>query len=478
MDNWFLYYECLKDYKDTYGNSDVPISYWTTKDGVKYNLGQWVNSQRGKYQKGKLSIDKVDLLNKLNFTWSVREKRWLFMYNLAYVYYINNGNVNLSEDYNVIVDGKTYHLGRWVINQRRNYQNTLGLSKCKYNDWCLSPERMALLDAIHIDWQSTNMKLWFLKYEKAYEYYISHGNLIIPSNYRVPLSDGTMFSLYDWLMDNKNKYLYSKDKFNDEQIEALKKIDITKVNYFDYSWGKMYEEAKKYYDIHGNLRVPATYKYTLDNNQEIKLGNWINVQRKRYRGQVINKNGDAITSEQIRLLNEIGMVWHINASFDEMYHYLEVYKSHYGNISIPSKFNTNDGYTYAFDGSIKLGKWLLNQRINTSPLSKNGLKLSLLGIKWPRGKNNNIIRQLSEEYKIDYELNSLVLEHLSILEFLSKINYLKTKNEAICNSKGFLHPIFSMSNYDLELEYKVNLETLINEYFIKESKNTLTYKKR
>ena len=52
MDNWFLYYECLKDYKDTYGNSDVPISYWTTKDGVKYNLGQWVNSQRGKYQKG------------------------------------------------------------------------------------------------------------------------------------------------------------------------------------------------------------------------------------------------------------------------------------------------------------------------------------------------------------------------------------------------------------------------------------------
>ena len=98
-----------------------------------------------------------------------------------------------------------------------------------------------------------------------------------------------------------------------------------------------------------------------------------------------DKNGDAITSEQIRLLNEIGMVWQINASFDEMYHYLEVYKSHYGDISIPSKFNTNDGYTYAFDGSIKLGKWLLNQRINTSPLSKNGLKLSLLGINWPRG---------------------------------------------------------------------------------------------
>lgn len=93
-------------------------------------------------------------------------------------------------------------------------------------------------------------------------------------------------------------------------------------------------------------------------------------------------------------------------------------------------------------------------------------------------KNNNIIRQLSEEYKIDYELNSLVLEHISILEFLSKINYLKTKNEAICNSKGFLHPIFSMSNCDLELEYKINLETLINEYLDLKSKNTLTYKKR
>ena len=35
-----------------------------------------------------------------------------------------------------------------------------------------------------------------------------------------------------------------------------------------------------------------------------------------------------------------------------------------------------------------------------------------------------------------------------------------------------------MSNYDLELEYKINLETLINEYLDLESKKTLTYKKR
>lgn len=477
MDNWLIYYECLKEYYNIYGNSDVPVSYKVLKNGQTLALGQWVSAQRKKYREKILHLDRKVLLDRLDFTPSVRDKKWLFMYNLTWEYYNIHGNIDIPEDYKVTILGKDYMLGRWLLNQKRNYENTFMLSRCKYNRWRLTEERIEFLEKLPIDWRTPSKKIWFLKYAKAYEYYKLHGNLIIPSDYKCTLDDGTEFSLYEWLMDNKKKYLYHKDQLSDKEIDALRKIDITRLNYYDYSWQRMYEEAKKYYKAYGNLKVPATFKYTLSDGQVIKLGNWINTQRKKYKGKIVTKEGDAISPEQINLLNKIGMIWQTNASFDVMYSYLEKYKSHYGNVAVPLDFKTNDGITYDEAGQYNLGKWLLNQRTNTVPLSKNGLKLTSLGVIWAKKANMMMIKPLCEEMHIDYEANKVALEHLSIQEFISKINYLKEVN-GVLSVGGLLHPIFRMSSKDLELEYNITLEYLIKKYFRIDEVANLTLKRK
>ena len=45
----------------------------------------------------------------------------------------------------------------------------------------------------------------------------------------------------------------------------------------------MYKEAAKYYDIHGDLKVPATYSYFDSDGNLVNLGYWINSQRKKYK---------------------------------------------------------------------------------------------------------------------------------------------------------------------------------------------------
>lgn len=76
-------------------------------------------------------------------------------------------------------------------------------------------------------------------------------------------------------------------------------------------WNKMYELAKVYYEKHGNLNIRRDFKtingYEYDENG-LLLGRWINTQRNSYKGTGTGK----LTDYQIKLLNDIGMIWFSN----------------------------------------------------------------------------------------------------------------------------------------------------------------------
>ena len=76
------------------------------------------------------------------------------------------------------------------------------------------------------------------------------------------------------------------------------------------------------------------------------------------------RQNTAPTSEKGQLLAQIGMIWNIRniVSFEEMYEYAKKYYEHYGNLEVPQKFITNNGYEYAENGKIKLGKWIATRR--------------------------------------------------------------------------------------------------------------------
>ena len=61
---WNKMYEQLQEYFNQHQHSNVPTVY---KENLQ--LARWVSRQRHAYKKGKLSQDRIELLNQLNFDW-------------------------------------------------------------------------------------------------------------------------------------------------------------------------------------------------------------------------------------------------------------------------------------------------------------------------------------------------------------------------------------------------------------------------
>lgn len=71
---------------------------------------------------------------------------------------------------------------------------------------------------------------------------------------------------------------------------------------YNDKWLEMYEYAKKYYQVYGDLKIPQRYTLVTENGRYIALGQWLKYQRYSYR---LNK----LNTEQIEMLESMGMVW-------------------------------------------------------------------------------------------------------------------------------------------------------------------------
>ena len=105
-------------------------------------------------------------------------------------------------------------------------------------------------------------------------------------------------------------------------------------------------------------------------------------------------------------------------SWEEMYEYACIYYEHHGNLEVPQRFKTNNGFFYDEEGKINLGRWIVKQRNNVSPASKRGKLLLSIGMRF-----ENKISTLSWEEM--YEYASKYYEHHGNLEVSFKF---KTNN--------------------------------------------------
>lgn len=463
-------YQYLISYFQENGDINVPLSYEVNINGKNIKLGSFVNSLRKKYRQGKMTSEEIEFLKNLNISWTPLEDNWNFMYERLRKYKDTSGNLEVKTNYVEIVNDERVHLGRWLNMQRKNYLNALGIGKGTHCNWCLSKERIKLLEDLGFDWRSIKIQNWFKRYAIALNFFQKNGNLDVPLNIYYECGN-EKFKLYDWLAYNKNKYLYEKDSLTDDQIDALKKINITKFGSFaQNNWLFMYNEAVKYYNEHYDLRVPARYSYYDSNGTLINLGNWINVQRKRYKNTINPNNGNKpnykLSDEEIKLLNKIGMLWKINFTFSEVYPYLLAYYNHYGNLDVPVNFKTDDGYTLKNDGQINLYRVANKFKALKIIDSDKALLLARLNYKWSVKVNTDTIIKLCEEKQIDVFLNEKVIARTSYIEFASKVNYLEINNIPFTEN-GYLHPIFMMSNAAILEEYQISLEDIIDKYYKK-----------
>ena len=96
-----------------------------------------------------------------------------------------------------------------------------------------------------------------------------------------------------------SKGKYKGKTLAQEQIARLEAIGMNWLSPAEQAWEKNYAVALQYFSQHGDLDVPTTY-CTEDG---VYLGRWLLKQRSNH------KKNKAITGEQIKRLEAIGMNW-------------------------------------------------------------------------------------------------------------------------------------------------------------------------
>ena len=242
---------------------------------------------------------------------------------------------------------------------------------------------------------------WEEMYGYAKIYYEHYNDLKVPQKFRT--NDGYTYEedgkirLGQWIFKQRQNVPQKS-----EQGHLLTEIGMRFENKNNtLSWEEMYEYAKIYYEHYNNLEVPFKFMtndgYTYEEDGKIRLGQWISSQRRRLSQE----------SKKGCLLTEIGMRFGSKNStlgWKEMYEYAKIYYEHYNDLEVPTRFRTNDGYTYEEKGKIRLGQWISSQRQITPQESERGYLLSKIGMRFETRKRNTLSWEEMYEYaKIYYE---------------------------------------------------------------------------
>ena len=368
-----------------------------------------------------INIENKDLYEILRYVRDrINPNNWDMMYELAKKYYEHYGNLKIPHSFKTIngyeSDENGYNLGIWINTQRFSYKKGT-----------LSEDRIEKLKEIGMIFEDVHKDTWNKMYELAKKYYEHYGNLKIPFSFKTINgyeSDENGYNLGIWI--NTQRFSYKKGTLSEDRIEKLKEIGMIFEDVHKDTWNKMYELAKKYYEHYGNLKIPNRFKtingYETD-EKGYKLGFWISKQRINYR------NG-TLSEDRIKKLEEIGMIFEIkqHVAWNKMYELAKKYYEYYGDLKIPQKFKTINGYDIDENG-YNLGFWISNQRVkykNDTLFEDKIKKLEKIGMKF---KNIN-----DDTWNKMYELAKKYYEHYGNLKISQMF---KTVNGFEKSEKGY-----------------------------------------
>ena len=203
---------------------------------------------------------------------------WMDWYYQLEKYYKEHGNIDVPQKYKTENGLK---LGIWLSSQKQR---------------CKDAKRRELLNNLGMKWNNHDEN-WNTYYCVLKEYYEKYGNVDVPERYET--KDGIKLGI--WLATQRQAYKgKGKSKITEDQIQLLNDLGI-KWEVQKEKWNEFYSALKKYYEEHGNINVPRNYI----TQKGIKLGTWLNTQRRAYNG----KSKCKITEDQIQLLNGLNIEW-------------------------------------------------------------------------------------------------------------------------------------------------------------------------
>jgi dsDNA-binding SOS-regulon protein len=188
---WDGMFERLKDYKQLYGDSNVPYSYKADK-----KLSTWVLNQRQEFKlKPYLfeamrpdGVTRKEKMDGLGFLWAsqreiVSEEKWDDMFERLRVYKKEYNNCNVPRFYD-----KDERLALWVVRQRQELKNNKQLLTCVRHD---GTTRKQLLDDIGFAWKLRDRLVtnpdsaeWDRMYDVLQLYKVQYGDCNVPREWK------------------------------------------------------------------------------------------------------------------------------------------------------------------------------------------------------------------------------------------------------------------------------------------------------
>ena len=144
------------------------------------------------------------------------------------------------------------------------------------------------------------------------------------------------------------------------------------------------------------------------------------------------KRNEKLSQERRVLLKKLNMNFQMKSplGFEKTYKYACLYYQYHGNLNIPDKYKTNDGYTYDDLGEICLGSWLTNQKQfyqKKEMPEEQIILLENIGIQWMSEKVDNKLQkeEITEENTRKKQIELLnrtksLLNHIGNQNFKSR----------------------------------------------------------
>lgn len=324
---WEDRYEELKQVYTEYGHCNVP-----QKEGP---LGLFVAEQRSEYKKmsnGKkssMTLEKVKLLNKIDFIWDKNEYTWEKSFEELCLFKSKHGHCNVPRSYG--------SLGLFVQKQRSEFK------KMKRGEKSLMTQgRFERLQEIDFIWDALDW-MFKVKLEELRRYKERYGHI------NVRAREG---ELGEWVYSRRKQYKKwlkgEPTALNQEQVAALEDLGFCPAmfetrNTFKYeskTWDQRFEELRKYKLTHGTCNIPKSYN---------GLGEWVCTQRYK---KTKEKRGErtTLTKAQEAKLDSIGFVWDVpDWMWNEKFKELKEFRQIHGHTNVPLR-----------EG--ELGEWVKNQR--------------------------------------------------------------------------------------------------------------------
>lgn len=310
-----------------------------------------------------------------------RAGRWDFCYSILQEFYHEYGQYPHSR-----TCYRGIKIGRWLSEQILYIQhNSLSTAR---------KERLEMLpgwSTFLIERQPTR-RTFDDYYKELLVYFEREGHIDIPQSYINP-STGCKLGLYLTRLRNIRKKTdrghLSQDQINRQNALGMKWVK-REHPYRDFDY--YYQQLIKFYRREGHIKVPTRF---IDPDTGCHLGNFINCVRQAKRG---TGHDIVLTDRQIEMLNDLGMVWQVQASplpFDTYYEELLRYYRREGHIRVPGNYIVPEN-------GCKLGKFIQRMRAIRAGTASSGFitqeqiaKLDAMGMVWNASNSKKNLEERS-----------------------------------------------------------------------------------